>query len=100
MITIQAAHAVVALETKRGIAQVIFAATGKMPHGMASKRVSAQHEDVERQHERADSDTERRDARLRVCEPQRLPNISCEEKYEDNCEVQKVPVNVLNNERE
>src|SRR5215213_6095216 len=64
---------------------------------MAAESVAAQQHHVERQHERADPDTELLSAST-VIEPQRLPHVVREEEQKQHGDVQEIAVDVLHDQ--
>ncbi len=71
-----------------------------MPEGMAPKRVPAQQDDVDEQHQGPDPDTEMHGSGRRILEPQRLVDVAGQQDQEQQCQVQKVAMHVLQDEGE
>src|SRR5262245_26169857 len=78
----------------------MLTAPDEVPHGMAAQRVPTQHDHIHRQHERADSDTKRDYTGRRIREPERFPDIGCQNEKENDGKIEKIPVNILNDQRE
>src|SRR5437868_13039503 len=69
-----------------------------MAHGMTAERITAQHDDVDGQHQRADANAEDSPTR-RVCEPQCFVDIVRQDDEENQRQVEKEAVDVLHDER-
>src|SRR6516225_3961193 len=69
-----------------------------MPHRMATECVTSKQSHVDRQNDRSDTDSEMRRSCC-ICEPERLPYVVGEEAQENNCQIEKIPMNVLNDQR-
>jgi len=67
---------------------------------MTPKSISSEQDDIHRQDDGSNADPEAFFARGGIGKPHRLPHIATEKAYEQNCQVQKVAVRVLENERE
>src|SRR5262249_16942424 len=77
-----------------------LAAANQMPHQVAPQRIAAEHDDVYRQHDGTDADAERHCTRRRIGEPERLPDVRCEDEKKDDGEIHEISVNILKDQRE
>src|SRR5436190_384780 len=66
---------------------------------MAAEGVTAEQNNVHRQHEGSDADAERSLAWRRVLEPHGFPDIAREEQQENQGEIKEIAVNVLQDQR-
>src|SRR5438093_1048953 len=64
-----------------------------MPKRMTAKRIAAKQNEVDRQNNRADAETEV------MIEPERFPNVVSENQNENECEIQKIAMHVLHDQR-
>src|SRR5438067_1772643 len=71
-----------------------------MPQGVTSEREAAKQNHIEQKHQRADADAERRFARGRIDKPECFPNVDREHDDEEEREIEKIPVDVLHDQRE
>ena len=69
-----------------------------MPEGMTTEGVAAKQDDIDREHECSDSDSERNPA-ARITKPQRFPDIDRQNHDKDDGKVQEIAVNVLHDQR-
>src|SRR5688500_18836819 len=70
-----------------------------MSERMAAERVAAEEDDVDREQERSDTDTELPCAGGRIGKPQCHPDVVSEDHDEQQRQIQEVPVDVLQDER-
>ena len=61
---------------------------------MTAKSVTAEQNDVDREHDCADADAKS------IIEPKRLPNVIAQDQNENEREIQKIAVHILHDERE
>src|SRR5437764_11177660 len=71
-----------------------------MAERVTTKSVTAEQDDVNREHDCADADSERTAAGHRLVEPERFPNVVAQDQNENEREIQKIAVHVLHDERE
>src|SRR5215510_2850935 len=71
-----------------------------MSHRMAAQRVPSQHNDIHREHKRADSHAERDRAGRGIREPERFPNIGCQYEKKNYGKIKKVTMDILNDQGE
>src|SRR5262245_58085602 len=79
--------------------QIVEESADDVSHRVTAERVAGEQRRVQRQHERPDTDAELRSSRA-VAEPECLPYVVRQEEQEQHRDVEEVPVNVLENERE
>src|SRR5262245_18861718 len=79
---IEAARAIVGRLLHRIPRQLVDEPAHDVPEGMAAERVTAQEDDVEGEHERAEPDAELL-APGAIVEPQRLPHVVAQEEQKD-----------------
>src|SRR3981081_4680686 len=65
-----------------------------MPQGVTAKCITAEQNDVDREDECSDSNSKS------VRKPKRFPNIDTQNDDENECEIKKIAVHVLHDERE
>src|SRR2546430_11807031 len=65
-----------------------------MPQRMTTKSVTAEQDDVNREHDCADADAES------IIKPEPFPNVVTQNQNENEREIQKIAVHVLHDERE
>ena len=66
---------------------------------MTAKSVAAEQNNIDRQDERADANSERSLARRRIDKPHRFPNIVSEHEDEKEREIEKIAMHILHDER-
>src|SRR3954468_21267685 len=66
---------------------------------MATKSISAQKHDIDRQHQRSHAETERLCAVSRISKPQRLPYVVGQNQNESERQIEKVPMHSLHDQR-
>src|SRR5436189_3121193 len=71
-----------------------------MAHGVAAEGITREQYDICSQHQRAQSDTERHLACCGVFKPEGFPDVKGETGDEEDRDIQKIPVNVLHDQRE
>src|SRR5712691_656083 len=71
-----------------------------MPERVTTKGVSAKQINIHREHDCTDADAKRSFSTRRIDKPKRLPHVVSQNKDKKKCNVQKVAVNVLHDERE
>src|SRR5256885_10078863 len=94
--SIEAAHAAVGLLTERRFREPVDAAADQMPERVTAEGVAAEEYDIEGQNDRPDADTEGDFGRYKVNKPDGLPDIVGQEGQENERQIQKVTVDVLN----
>lgn len=99
MALVEAGDATVRSEPHGRTRQVVEHAADHMAQGMATERVTAQQYHVDRQNQRAHPDAEGFIAGGRIDEPHRLPNILEQEEPKPQRDEQKIPVNILQDQR-
>src|SRR5437870_3102337 len=67
---------------------------------MTTKCVATKKDDVDREHDCADTEPEGTVASHRIVEPERFPNVVAQDQNENEREIQKIAVNILHDERE
>src|SRR4029077_8494474 len=70
-----------------------------MPKRMAAKGVAGKQNDVNSQHNRADTHA-KRSSTGRIGKPKRLPNVDGKNHYKNQREIKKITMDVLHDERE
>src|SRR6266480_8084646 len=65
-----------------------------MTQRVTAKYVTTEQNDVDCEHNRADADSES------IVEPECFPNVVAQNQNENECEIQKIAVHVLHDERE
>ena len=99
MSAIEAAHTVVGLLPHRRAGQTVQITTHKVAERVASESVATQQNDVDDQNDGAESDSEILVSGVSVEEPHRLVRIAGENDEKNQCGVQEVAVDVLDDER-
>ena len=79
--------------------ELIEHAADEVPERMAAERVAAEEHGVHGEHQRADADPERH-LPGRIGEPHRLPDVVGQDEQKQDRQIQKVAVDVLEDERE
>src|SRR5213083_976442 len=100
MPSIEAAHTTVGFLTDWHFRELIAATANQMTKRVTTESVTSEHDGVHRQNDRPYADAERDLARRCVCEPHRLPCVVQEDDDEQQGEIQKVSMDVLENQRE
>src|SRR5260370_5666158 len=65
-----------------------------MTQRVTAKSVTTQQDDINREHNRADADSKS------IIEPERFPNVVAQNQNKNECEIQKIAMHVLHDERE
>src|SRR6266480_182127 len=65
-----------------------------MSQRVTAKRVAAQQNNIDRKHNRADANSKS------IWKPKRFPNIDREHDQKEKCQIKKISMHILHNERE
>src|SRR5207249_8587223 len=80
------------------VLQFVVASTDEMPHRVTTEGVTSEQKNIDRQNDCADSNPEvHRSCCIR--EPESLPDIVGKEKQEEDSQIKKIPMDVLNDQR-
>src|SRR5262249_4072737 len=96
---VQATHATVSFLAGRGSRGVIQKASDQMTQRVTTQRITAQQKYVHSKYQRADADPERPLSRRLIDKPHPFPDVMRQNANKHQAEVQKIPMDILENER-
>src|SRR5262249_29618837 len=97
---IEAAHTGVRTQPEWSAGELVDAPAYDMTQRMTAKEIRDQEDAVDGKYDRADADAERGASRRRISEPERLPHVGVQNGQHTERQKQRVPVEVLKDERE